>query len=360
MSMLMSYTDPVLLEAAQEIFEEQFRRDPALEKEMDERRRKLMYDDIIYNISYLLTAVHFDDEKIFEAYALWLFELLCNLMKDLDRDRISKQMTDHYQILSEQVALLPDRILEEAGRNTAQEYLRQAIRITREAVTNIPHTGTFEQGPYGTIRKAYLDALLIGKAKQAHQIIEEVRRSEATLPEIYEEILGAVLHEVGELWHQNRITVDKEHYITSVTQSILPRFYDDLFSRPRIGRTLVVCAVGSELHEIGARMLSDIFEYHGWDTYYLGAALPRTAVLKALSEYKPDLVALAVTMPPHLPECEETVRAIRNEFPSVRIIVGGQAFINTNGLWKKWDVDHYTTTFSDMIRWAQTAFNNQQ
>ncbi|MDD4444725.1 MAG: cobalamin-binding protein, partial [Eubacteriales bacterium] len=96
MSMLMSYTDPVLLEAAREVFQEHFRRDPVLEKEMDERRRKLMYDDIIYNISYLLIAVHFGDEKIFEAYALWLFELLCSLMKDLDRDRISRQMTDHY------------------------------------------------------------------------------------------------------------------------------------------------------------------------------------------------------------------------------------------------------------------------
>ena len=359
MSMLMSYTDPVLLEAAREVFQEHFRRDPVLEKEMDERRRKLMYDDIIYNISYLLTAVHFGDEKRFEAYALWLFELLCSLMKDLDRDRISRQMTDHYQILSEQLALLPDRILDEAGRSNAQDYLRKAIRITREAVTNIPHSGSFREGPYGAIRKAYLDALLVGKTEQAHEIIKEARQNGIDLPVIYEEILSAVLHEVGELWHQNRITVDKEHYITSVTQSILPLFYDDLFSRPRIGRTLVVCAVGSELHEIGARMLSDVFEYHGWDTYYLGAALPRAALLKALSEYKPDLVALTVTMPPHLPECEETVRAIRTEFPSIRIIVGGQAFFSTSGLWEKWDVDYYTPTFSEMIRWAKTAFSDQ-
>ena len=67
MSILMNYTDKRFIEIAQMIFEEQFRRDPKLEIEMDERRKKLMYDDVIYNISFLLTAVHFNDHKIFEG-----------------------------------------------------------------------------------------------------------------------------------------------------------------------------------------------------------------------------------------------------------------------------------------------------
>lgn len=359
MSMLMDYTDPLLLEAAQKIFEEHFRRDPELEKEMDIRRRKLMYDDIIYNFSYLLTAVHFKDGKIFENYARWLYELLCGLMKDLDRDRIARQMTDHYTILSEQIAALPPHILSEENLSDARSYLQRAILITRDAVTDVPFTTSFEQGPYAAHRKEYLEALLKSETGQAHQIIENIRRSDSSLPQIYEEILAPVMREVGELWHQNRITVDKEHYITSVTQSVLSRFYDELFYRPRIGRTLVSCAVGSELHEIGTRMLSDIFEYYGWDTYYLGAALPRAALLKALSEYKPDLVALTVTMPPHLSECEETIQAIRGQFPDMRIIVGGQAFASTEALWEKWDVDHYAPTYSGIIRWAQSVYGEQ-
>ena len=68
---------------------------------MDERRKQLMYDDVVYNLSFLLTAVYFDDHKIFDDYSIWIYELLCNLMKDLDRDRIMQQMVHHYEIMAE-------------------------------------------------------------------------------------------------------------------------------------------------------------------------------------------------------------------------------------------------------------------
>jgi len=37
------------------------------------------------------------------------------------------------------------------------------------------------------------------------------------LEHLYEKILRKVMHEIGELWHRNVITVDREHYATSVT-----------------------------------------------------------------------------------------------------------------------------------------------
>jgi hypothetical protein len=54
-----------------------------------------MFQDILYNFNFLTTAVTLEDEQIFASYATWLFELLCNLMKDLDRDRIKDQMVHH-------------------------------------------------------------------------------------------------------------------------------------------------------------------------------------------------------------------------------------------------------------------------
>ena len=70
MSLLMNYNDPKWIEIAQLVFEEQFKRDPKLNEEMDERRKKLMYDDVVYNISFLMTAVYFNDAQIFEGYEI--------------------------------------------------------------------------------------------------------------------------------------------------------------------------------------------------------------------------------------------------------------------------------------------------
>ena len=267
-----------------------------MEQELDERRKRLMFEDVVYNISYLMTSVQFKDEKIFQGYALWIYELLCNLMKDRDRDRIKEYMNDHYRIMAEAFQtstglLTPEEIL------LTSEFLELAIKSTADAVTQIPHSASFMEGPYFEIRKTYLDALLKNQTREATRIIHEAKEQKIPLAEIYEYVLTKVLYEIGELWHRNIITVDKEHYATSVTQTVMAGFYEDIFDRPARNRTLVSCAVGNELHELGIRMLTDIFEEQGWDTYYLGAALPESALLDAVDTHHPDVVALSVTMP---------------------------------------------------------------
>ncbi len=354
----MNYTDPRFIKIAQRVFEEQFRRDPKLDKEMDERRKSLMYDDVMYNISFLLTAIHFGDPKIFSGYARWLFELLCNLMKDLDRDRISEQMTQHYSILSEALTDSASELMGEDELVLAREYLKLAAEETADAVTKVPLSASFMEGDYYDVRKQYLDALLTNRTKKAHETISSARKKGIPLEIIYEEILAKVMYEIGSLWHRNIITVDKEHYATSVTQTVMSSFYDEIFSKPRRNRTLVSCAVGNELHEMGIRMLSDVLEMNGWDTIYLGAALPEAAILEALKTHQPALVALSVTMPPYLSTCERVVQAIRSKLPGIKIAVGGQAFVNTSELWEKWDIDFFSTSASALARWARENLDN--
>jgi methanogenic corrinoid protein MtbC1 len=352
--------DPRILQLAQKIYADHFKCDSKLEMEYDDRRKKLMYEDILYNISFLMTAVHFSDEKIFTSYALWLNELLCNLMPNLDRDRIMTQMQDHYRILSESLDELPDELLSLDDRDIARRFLQAAIEGTRETVTNIPLSDQFLTGPHGAFRKAYLDALLLSNTRQAYAVIEEARKQGVPILDIYEDILKVVMHEVGRLWHQSKLTVDKEHYCSSVTQTVMSRFYDELFSQPRHQRTLICCAVGSELHEIGGRMLSDLFEYDGWDTYYLGAAVPEKALLHAIAEYQPDMIALSVTMPQHLRECESMARAVKDQYPDVKIAVGGRAFEMTTRIWEKWPIDFYSDTAAELIEWSHRTFQIKQ
>lgn len=357
MSLLTSLNEPKILQLAQRIYAEQFIRDPKLEIEYDDRRKKLMYEDILYNISFLMTAVHFSDEIIFTSYARWLYDLLCNLMGDLDRDRIMTHMNDHYIILSDMIHELPEDIISKDEISKAENYLARAIEATQDAVSDVPLSDTFLDGDHANYRKEYLSALLHNKTKTAFEVIDNAKENGLTISDIYENILKIVMQEVGNLWHHNKLTVDKEHYCSSVTQTVMSRFYEDIFSQPRYDLVLVCCAVGSELHEIGGRMVSDLFEYNGWDTYYLGAAVPENALLHAVKEYQPNLIALSVTMPQHLRECERIVKAVRKTFPEVKIAVGGRAFEMTNKIWEQWPIDVYTTSAAKLISWSDEQFH---
>lgn len=68
--------------------------------------------------------------------------------------------------------------------------------------------------------------------------------------------------------------------------------------------------------------------------------------------YAPDLVVLSVAMPPNLITCQSFIEAIRRRFPKIKIAVGGQAFKNTNQLWKQWPVDFYTEDARDLLKQA--------
>ena len=98
----------------------------------------------------------------------------------------------------------------------------------------------------------------------------------------------------------------------------------------RKDRTILCACPGTELHEMGSRMVADLFENNGWDSIYLGATVPEDALLDSILQNTPDLVALSVTMPQHLITCKEITASIRQEFPDLKIAVGGKAFESTH------------------------------
>lgn len=198
----------------------------------------------------------------------------------------------------------------------------------------------------------YMQALFDKDMRKALQLVQKFTAEGIPATTIYVDILAESMRRVGELWHTARITVDTEHYCTSVTQMAMASMYPVIFSEKRKNKTILCACPGTELHEIGARMVADLFENDGWNGIFLGAAVPQDAMLEAIRADKPDLVALSVTMPQHLLTCEELVKVIKKEFPDIRIAVGGGAFRSTHELWEKWPVDIYTEDARELLKRA--------
>ena len=350
MNLLFHQSTARMTALANKVFDRQFLLDPALHVEYDERRKMLMYEDILSNLGYLDAAVILSDDQLFTNYAVWLYHLLCSLMKDLDQLRIRDQMVMHYQIMSEEIT----GILSGEEAQHARLYLSLAIEATDKECGHLSTSGRFADGSFFEISKDYLQCMINGDTAGAFAVIRHASDIGIALPSVYVGILQEVMYEVGNLWQQNKMTVDKEHYCTSTTQVALSQFYPVIFSTPRNRYKILTCCVGSELHEMGIRMVSDIFEYRGWDSIYLGAAVPKEAILHAIQENHPDLLALSVTMPQHLPICLEIVNAVREKYDNILIAVGGRAFQTTNRIWEKWDVDIYTEDANQLADWADS------
>ena len=312
-------------------------------RSISERARKIIYRDTRYNIDYLYTAYVLNDKKIMNTYAVWLYELMVGIHKH----RFSREQTREYVIfhLDAIKRAIPD-VVSSDKHQKLQEIIEEAKQSIREYV---PSEEAKKESRYEKEIEEYMDCLFRKDTRKAIGLIRKFVEQGTSLDDIYVEILSESMKRVGELWHTAEITVDTEHYCTSVTQMAMAQMYDHLFDGERKNKTILSVCPGMELHEMGARIVTDLFENHGWDSIFLGAAVPVDYILDSVKENHPDLVTLSVSMPQHLMDCEKAVREIKQEFPDIKIAVGGKAFESTTDIWEKWPIDIYTKDARELL-----------
>lgn len=177
-----------------------------------------------------------------------------------------------------------------------------------------------------SIYEEYLQAILQGDRYSGEQAVDRWLAMEGNLGQLYERLFRRALYQVGWLWENGEIAVATEHLATAITETMMARVYPRLLTHgPRRGAALVACTT-DEYHQVGAKMVADLFELHSWHCHFLGAGTRISDYFKVLRERPLDAVALSAALDFHLDSLYATVLATRDEFPDLPILVGGQAF----------------------------------
>ena len=311
---------------------------------LSQRVHKIIYRDTRYNVDYLYTAYVLKDEYVMTSYAVWLFGLMDGILKELTPEQTAEYVVHHLEAIRQALpeAVSPDK----------QETLDALLEAAKEAIRKYVRSGEHEAprvSRYEAEIGQYMESLRQRDARKSVALVREFLNRGISLPDVYVEILSESMRRVGELWHTAKITVDAEHYCTSVTQMAMSQMYTELFEGARNHKTVLCACPGMELHEMGARIVADLFAGDGWDSIFLGAAVPVDYILASVRENKPDLLTLSVSMPQHLMDCQQVVERVRQAYPNVKIAVGGKAFESTNEIWKKWPIDRYTLDARDLV-----------
>lgn len=295
-------------------------------KEMKEKSIR----DIGYHLSYLAESIANNDKNIFGEYIVYTSNLFRNLNfnSDVLQDSLIKLRTFlQSKFGDEQTRILGD-------------HINEAIERLESGVTEFPSYIDPEQ-PYADLAHEYLESLLNQDRKKAYHLIIDAIKDGTTIENIYMQVFQTVQHEIGRLWQYNKISVAQEHYCTAATQLIMSQLYPYIFKTRKNGLKLIASSVGDELHEIGIRMVADLFELAGWESYYFGANTPQESILRSVVEIKPDLIAISCTLTPHLQNVREIISEIRtqSEISHIPILVGGYPFVKFPDLWKSVGAD---------------------
>lgn len=172
----------------------------------------------------------------------------------------------------------------------------------------------------------YVASLIKGDRNTCRDIVLILLENKIPIRFLYEGLFQRSLYEVGRLWETNKISVAIEHLATSITEHLLNLCYPYLFAGDHHGNSAVISCPADEYHQIGGKMVADIFELNGWDGYFLGCNTPLPALLSFIEEKKPQLAGFSLSVYFNYPVLERAVMEVRSCFPGLEIIVGGQAF----------------------------------
>lgn len=109
-------------------------------------------------------------------------------------------------------------------------------------------------------------------------------------------ILLPLQKRVGELWHDGRIGIAVEHYVTKQVQQKLFSVMNQLPVADHGSRIIVACPPGED-HEIGAQAVAYRCRVQGCRVYYLGANVPVTALARLCAQIHPALTLLSCASP---------------------------------------------------------------
>ncbi len=198
------------------------------------------------------------------------------------------------------------------------EYFIQHAVSTHEYIPNTKDTKIYEQ---------FLDALLKADLTKALQLSHIYIKDKDDIVSFWEEIILPSLYTLGDKWANAEISVGTEHSATSMCQRVMSEHYGFIIKYIKDKKNILVTTSPNELHEVGARMLSDILELNGYNVTYLGSKVPIEDLLDTISTDNIDLVLISTTLVSNIDKTQEMVKQIQNKY-KIKIVLGGQAYKN--------------------------------
>lgn len=236
---------------------------------------------------------------------------------------------------------------------TAKMFVEDAIGALADASPNPASEDSLDSTQRQRVLK-YLEAILAGHRTAAESMILATLDDGVAIAEIYEKVLAPAQERLGRMWHRGEISVADEHFGSATTQTVMSRLRSHFRAGRPNGRTMVATSTPGDLHEIGVRMVADLFELDGWNVIYLGANTPIADVVEMLTRRKGHLLALSVSAALTLRDAGDLIDSMRQTaaVAGTKVLLGGPPFKAVPDLWRELGADGCAQTATEAVTLA--------
>ncbi|NLB19336.1 MAG: helix-turn-helix domain-containing protein [Clostridium sp.] len=197
----------------------------------------------------------------------------------------------------------------------------------------------------------YMQSLLDGDKKMGRRILLSLLKKGVPSEILYLDFIQKSLKETGRFWEMGELPIWKEHFISEISLENMALIKRRRSKDEDEGRPILTLAPGSEQHNIGLKMISDLLEARGQNVIYLGNQLPTENIIQAIEDNKPYAIVLSVTVPLHIDSCKLLIGVLKQRFGTKcpTIIIGGMAFDRMENVAMETGADKYCKTVDEIM-----------
>jgi methanogenic corrinoid protein MtbC1 len=179
------------------------------------------------------------------------------------------------------------------------------------------------EGPSPPVQ-ALVDVLVDGDRKRAEDLFQKGVEDTGSFLTVIDELVQPAMAEIGARWQRGDISVSKEHLATATMRTVVAQRLPDLPVDTSQDRTVLLACVEDNQHDLGLQVLADAYELAGWESRCLGADVPTEALVTRVDRWRPDVLALSVSMDMHIPTVRDIAQRVQDlGEPRPTILLGG-------------------------------------
>jgi methanogenic corrinoid protein MtbC1 len=298
-------------------------------------------------VNDLAAAIDVGQPRLFVSQVRW-----CRAgmqARDVSGKIIQAALTALRQVIQTELGTKADEI--------AKSYLDAAINDFDKNVT-LPETTLDVSTPRGRLTAEYVLALLEGRRLEAMSKVRNAVDDGLSVKDACIQVLIPAVREIGRMWHMNEVSIAEEHFASDTTQSLIAQLQVMAPKAVSNGKTILAASVAGNRHDMGIRIVSNLFEINGWRVICLGGDMPGMDVAQAVVDFDADMLLLSATLHTQLRAVERTIALVRaqsNQHP-IKILVGGLGFDLAPELVRPFGADGHACTIDEAIELGRTWF----
>ena len=177
-----------------------------------------------------------------------------------------------------------------------------------------------ESGP--KVEEPFRAAILSGDKGRIRELVVSALKSETPI-EIIERHLIPAIRFAGKLYEERKLYLS-QLISASETMEVAMEILQPFFGAgvPEKG-TILLATVEGDMHDIGKNLVGMVLKSYGYRVVDMGKNVSREKIIERCKCGDVVAVGLSSLMTTTIPSLRETIRALKKEFPSMPVVVGG-------------------------------------